>query len=320
MPSPENYTTPPPSIPSLLGDNCSIAKETEMPPPDKYTTTICKESLICTNDHTCSMDEGKCRCNDEAAVMPVCANPDCPEYCGLSAGSQCKKINGTWGCQCLPSFDSTINGICVKKPECEKQDAIVGSVGFAVDNTRSMCEDLDGAKALATELAKELEGKNVPTWILVTFTVDRPLTDDIERNTKLVADTSDINEFITSLNNIECKGGSPDGTTRALQGIKRTLEHMPRNGTVVVITDNKSYDLDLDEDLLRIKEDKNLNILIALAPKYQGKMGDASWKKYVKLSDSQIFKVDTFNKKTFISAIVKEVENTCGEGPIVEGY
>jgi len=278
--------------------------------------TSCEDSFTCTKDHTCAMDEGKCLCIDEAAVMPVCANPDCGDYCG--GGSECANRDGIWGCQCLPSFNY-IGNKCVKKQECKKPDAIVGPVGFAVDNTNSMCESLSGAKELAKSLAKKLEGKNVPKWVLVTFTVVRPESNNIEKNTKLVIDTTDVKEFISSVEGISCSGGSPTGHTRAMQGIKRLLENMPKGGTVVVITDNRSYDLNLTPKLLEIKEEKELTILIALAPRYYGRRGDDTWKNYVKLSNSHIFQMDQFDKKTFMSAAVTKVENTCGNDKIQSG-
>ena len=81
-----------------------------------------------------------------------------------------------------------------------------------------MCENLDGAKELAKSLTKVLKGKNVPKWVLVTFTVVRPQTDDIGKNTKLVTETTSLEVFIAGVNGIRCGGGSPDGTTRAMQG------------------------------------------------------------------------------------------------------
>merc|ERR1719481_1861644 len=277
--------------------------------------TKCKKRFICTKDNTCAMDGGQCLCHDEAASMPVCANPDCGDYCG--GGSRCKNTDGIWGCQCLPSFNY-VGHNCVKKQECKKPDAIVGAVGFAVDNTNSMCDSLDGAKELARSLTKELEGKNVPNWILVTFTVVRPQTNDIKRNTKLVIDTPDVKEFISSVSGISCSGGSPDGTTRAMQGIKRIFEVMPKGGTVVVITDNRSFDLNLTPKLLKIQLENELNVLIALAPKYRGERGDETWKRYVTLSNSHIFQMDKFDKKSFMSAAVTEVENTCGNDEIIQ--
>ena len=83
-----------------------------------------------------------------------------------------------------------------------------------------MCENLDGAKELAKSLTKVLIGKNVPKWVLVTFTVARPQTNDIRKNTKLVTETTSLNAFIASVNGISCSGGAPDGSTRAMQGMQ----------------------------------------------------------------------------------------------------
>jgi len=286
----------------------------------------CRESFICTKDHTCfwdTSDNGKanagCRCNDKRASLPDCANPNCPTYCGW--GSQCKKTNDIWGCQCLPSF-TFVNGIndfakgnCVKKQECKRPGASVGPVGIAVDNTRGDCgltatNTLREKKELAIRIARKLEGLNVPKWTLVTFTVTNPRTED----TKLVTDTTDIEKLITSINGIDCTealGWWQAGASRVMQGIKRVLENMPEGGTVIVITENQSYNLDLTEELLRLKDEKKLNILFAIAPRYHGTHGDSSWKEYVKLSNSHIYQMDKLERKAFTSAVVKEVENTC---------
>jgi len=290
----------------------------------------CRESFICTKDQTCfwapsdyENPNAGCRCNDKTASLPDCANPNCPTYC--ARGSQCMKKNDIWDCHCLPSF-KFVNGIrdfvkgkCVKKQECKKPGASVGPVGIAVDNTRGDCgltatNTLRLKKELAISIARELEGLNVPKWTLVTFTVAKPKTKDTKKNTKLVADTADIKKLITSINGINCTEAlrwGQAGASRVMQGIKRVLENMPKGGTVIVITENQSYDLDLTEELLRLKEEKEANILFAISPRYHGTHGDSSWKKYIKLSNSQIYQMDKLEKKAFTSAIVKEVENTC---------
>jgi len=289
----------------------------------------CRESFICTKDQTCfwapsdyENANAGCRCNDKTASLPDCANPNCPTYC--ARGSQCMKKNDIWDCHCLPSFKNVdisdfVKGKCVKKQECKKPGASVGAVGIAVDNTRGDCgltatNTLRLKKELAISIARELEGLNVPRWTLVTFTVAKPKTEDTKKNTKLVTDTTDIKELITSINGINCTEAwrwGQAGASRVMQGIKRVLENMPKGGTVIVITENQSYDLDRTEELLRLKEERELNILFAMSPRYHGTQGDSSWKKYIKLSNSHIYQMDKLERKAFTSAVRKEVENTC---------
>jgi len=286
--------------------------------------TTCKENFECTKDGTCfwapkawNEKNGGCRCNDKSATMPECANPKCPKYC--AGGSTCMKKDGKLGCQCLPSFN-LIKGKCVKKQECKNSDAKVGPVAIAVDNTRGDCgltgtNTLRGKKALAISIVEALKGVNVPKWILATFTVAKPKTDDIKKNTKLVSETTDIKEFITSINGISCTDALKwwqGGATRVMQGVKRVMENMPKGGTIVVITENQSFDLDLTEELQQLKEEKEINILIAMSPRYHGTHGDSSWKEYVKLSNSRIFQMDKVEKNTLTSVVVKEVKNSCG--------
>jgi len=152
---------------------------------------------------------------------------------------------------------------------------------------------------------------NIPTWVLATFNDGGKGKDDNHPdNTNLVVVTNKFKKMKTSVNKIKfiC---SKKGPERATQGMLLTLHAMPQHGAVLVFTDDGSKNLDLIDDIIALKNEKDLKIYIVLAPKYKAKVGDASWVAYQNISDGNVFNLKDFSKDKFISAIVQEIGTMC---------
>jgi hypothetical protein len=77
----------------------------------------------------------------------------------------------------------------------------------------------------------------------------------------------------------------------------------------VVFTDNGSKDLKLKTEILRLKEEKNLEIYIVLTPDYEGRRGDESLKVYREMSE--VFNIANVGADTLISRVQQYEEGNC---------
>ena len=62
-----------------------------------------------------------------------------------------------------------------------------------------------------------------------------------------------------------------------LVGLLLTMQHLPYNSIVFALSDNPTKNLDLKDEIIRLKDEKNIHIFIVLTPRYHGIVGDKSW-------------------------------------------
>merc|ERR1719369_2205437 len=197
----------------------------------------------------------------------------------------------------------------IKPKDCVPSESVFGSIGISIDNTGSVSTSAVNVMSLTNGILSQLaeDGFNIPTWVLTTF---NDHGDDHVENTKLVVTTSNIKEMNASLNAIRFSGGG-DGPERATEGMLLTLQNLPQHGVVLVFTDHQTKDLDLVDDIIALKNKKDIEIYIALAPSYNGRVGDESWIAYQNISNGNIFNLADFSRDQFISDIVQIIGKSC---------
>jgi len=209
----------------------------------------------------------------------------------------------------------------MKTKDCNEEDAIHSSIGFAIDNTGSVSSSSVGVMALSRGLINNIVAQEyiIPRWVLVTFndhpsmtSSSPPTEEDILLNTDLRIVTGNVDLFRSKLNDIAFNGGG-DGPERATQGLWVTLNNLPRHGIALIFTDHQSKDLDMESALTELKDDKDIKIFVVLAPRYSGTVGDASWNLYNRLSDGRIYNMADFNATHFLKEVVQVVGETCEE-------
>ena len=77
----------------------------------------------------------------------------------------------------------------------------------------------------------------------------------------------------------------------------------------MVFTDNGSKDLKLKTEILRLKEEKDLEIYIVLTPDYEGRRNDESLRVYREMSE--VFNIANVGADTLISRVQQYEEGNC---------
>ena len=96
-----------------------------------------------------------------------------------------------------------------------------------------------------------------------------------------------------------------------LPGLSVTLQKMPHNGVVLLFTDSPSKNLQLEAELIAIRDEKKITIFVVLTPGYFGTKHDASWKVYVNLSEGRIYDLLNFDKDQFFQEVVHVIGSSC---------
>ena len=77
----------------------------------------------------------------------------------------------------------------------------------------------------------------------------------------------------------------------------------------MVFTDNGSKDLNLKDEILRLKKEKDLEIFIVLTPEYEGRPTDPSLQVYHDIS--QVFNIIDVGAETLINRVQEYEEENC---------
>merc|ERR1719153_471103 len=83
-------------------------------------------------------------------------------------------------------------------------------------------------------------------------------------------------------------GGGGDLLEQILKGIKVTLEKMPDNGMIVVVTDAGTKQLKLEKEIRKLSKKKNIKIFFVFAPQCRAKCKN-SLPVYKRLSEGRMF-------------------------------
>jgi len=171
-----------------------------------------------------------------------------------------------------------------------------GSVGFAIDTTASMAQALPMVKKMVTSLTDS----KVPKWVLTNFN---------DPDVELVMSTPDVEDLRWGLDELKYGGGG-DIWEQVLKGIKVTLENMPDNGVILVVTDAGTKMQQLEKSIKKKSEEKNVKIFFAFSPWCQALCAD-SMPVYNRLSGGRIFNQTDFERETFFKSVVYTVQHPC---------
>ena len=173
------------------------------------------------------------------------------------------------------------------------------------------------AKALPTIkklISKLVESRSkIPTWVLTSFN---------DPDVKLVKKTNNVKELRSGLKQLKYGGGGdldeeafrgalPGIWTWHLNnfpGIEVTLNNMPDQGVILVVTDAGTKHRELAKAIKKKSGKKNIKIFIAFSPRcLASELCSLSMPSYNRVSEGRIFNMTAFNRKKFFESVVYEV-------------
>ena len=101
-------------------------------------------------------------------------------------------------------------------------------------------------------------------------------------------------------------------------GLWRTLQNLPKHGVALVITDQPSKDLNMEAEITKLRDSKEIKIFVVLSPSYKGKIEDDSWNVYKRLSEGRIYNMASATCSTadFLEQVAQVIGEYC-EGTFV---
>ena len=91
-------------------------------------------------------------------------------------------------------------------------------------------------------------------------------------------------------------------------GIEVTLDHMPDNGVILVVTDAGSHQHKLEKSIRKKSLEKNVKITFAFSPSCRAQCR-RSLPVYKRLSDGRMFNRSDFSSESFYKSVVQTVWN-----------
>ena len=93
-------------------------------------------------------------------------------------------------------------------------------------------------------------------------------------------------------------------------GIEVTLDNMPDNGVILVVTDAGTHQKELEELIKKKSAEKNIKIFIAFSPFCLAKQICAkSMPSYKRVSEGRIFDQKDFDSEEFFKSVIYTVRN-----------
>ena len=93
-------------------------------------------------------------------------------------------------------------------------------------------------------------------------------------------------------------------------GIEVTLDNMPDNGVILVVTDAGTHQRELEEAIKKKSKEKNIKIFIAFSPKCLAtELCSESMPSYNRVSERRIFNQTDFDSEDFFKSVVYTVSN-----------
>jgi len=181
---------------------------------------------------------------------------------------------------------------------------------FVIDTTKSVKPDKDSIFNLTGKVVESITGKNVniPRYTLVTFNDYGP---DIRRNVEVVIDTADIKAFGAATANLvfESFDGGRDSRERMTQGLLVALRNASPKTLIVVFTDNGTKDLRLENEIVQLRNQKEIEIFIVLTPEYEGYFNGKSLPAYGRMG--KVFLIDEVGSDIFLQRVREFEQDNC---------
>ena len=96
-------------------------------------------------------------------------------------------------------------------------------------------------------------------------------------------------------------------------GIEVTLDNMPNNGVILVVTDAGSKQLDLERSITKKSLEKNIKIFFTFYPSCRADCDERDERVYERLSDGETFNSSEFTSEKFFSTVITKVcHNSAG--------
>ena len=93
-------------------------------------------------------------------------------------------------------------------------------------------------------------------------------------------------------------------------GIDVTLNNMPDNGVILVVTDAGTHQRDLEESIKKKAAEKNIKIFIAFYPRCKSsRFCSESMPSYESVSEGRIFDQSDFDNEKFFKSVLNTVRN-----------
>jgi len=181
---------------------------------------------------------------------------------------------------------------------------------FVIDTTKSVKPDKDSIFNLTKKVVDSIKTDliNIPRFTLVSFNDYGP---DINRNVKVEIDTNDVTAFglATASLKFESYDGGRDSKERLTQGLMVALDVASPRTLIVVFTDNGSKDLFLENEIIKLREQKEAEVYIVLTPAFEGKITGKSLPAYGRMG--QVFLINEVGSDIFLQKVQQFETSNC---------
>ena len=92
------------------------------------------------------------------------------------------------------------------------------------------------------------------------------------------------------------------------------MQKMPSYGVVLLFTDTSTKNHQLENEIIAYGKEKDIDVIVVFTPKYSGKVGDASWQVYQRVSQHRVFELKTFDFDQILGKVSQLVEKNCLAG------
>ena len=98
------------------------------------------------------------------------------------------------------------------------------------------------------------------------------------------------------------------------------MQNMPPHSVVILFTDHETKNHQLENEIVSYKKEKDIDVIVVLAPKYSGTVNDSSWQVYDRVSQGKVFNMGTFNSDQLHGEVSQIAEMNCFAGGNLLGY
>ena len=67
------------------------------------------------------------------------------------------------------------------------------------------------------------------------------------------------------------------------------MQKMPSRAVLFLLTDSPTKKHQLESEIVSYGKEKDISVIVVIAPKYNGEFGDASWNVYQRISNGRVF-------------------------------
>ena len=89
---------------------------------------------------------------------------------------------------------------------------------------------------------------------------------------------------------------------------------------VILFTDHKTKNHQLENEIVSYKKEKDIDVIVVLAPKYSGTINDPSWQVYDSVSQGKVFNMGTVDPDQLLGNVSQIAEKNCFAGGNLLAY